>query len=213
MRIGELSRRAGVPVPTTKYYLREGLLPAGERMHANQVSYADEHVQRLRLIRTMVEVGRFPIATVREVLGELDSGERDLDGLLGVLSRTIAAEQADRVRHSSDDTGLRAAQELTGRHGLPDDPAIPYLREIADVLTAFESLGQADLAARIADTYAEAAKQVAAVDIEAISGLDRENTAVAMITGTVLGEALFAALRRLAQAQLSIRTFSDRGDS
>lgn len=29
MRIGELSRRTGVPVPTIKYYVREGLLPPG----------------------------------------------------------------------------------------------------------------------------------------------------------------------------------------
>ena len=29
--MSELSERTGVPVPTIKYYLREGLLPEGEK--------------------------------------------------------------------------------------------------------------------------------------------------------------------------------------
>ncbi|WP_346281659.1 MerR family DNA-binding transcriptional regulator, partial [Pseudonocardia sp.] len=31
MRMAELSARTGVPIPTIKFYLREGLLPPGER--------------------------------------------------------------------------------------------------------------------------------------------------------------------------------------
>jgi DNA-binding transcriptional MerR regulator len=38
MRIGELSKVTGVPVPTIKYYLREGLLPAGELSSPNQAA-------------------------------------------------------------------------------------------------------------------------------------------------------------------------------
>jgi len=30
MRISQLSAESGVPIPTIKYYLREGLLPGGE---------------------------------------------------------------------------------------------------------------------------------------------------------------------------------------
>ena len=36
MRISELARRSGLPVATVKYYLREGLLPAGEPTAATQ---------------------------------------------------------------------------------------------------------------------------------------------------------------------------------
>ena len=46
MRIAELSQKTGVPVPTIKYYLREGLLPAGELTSPNQAHYDDRHVQR-----------------------------------------------------------------------------------------------------------------------------------------------------------------------
>ena len=41
MRISELSARTGVPVATIKYYLREGLLPEGERTAPTQATYAD----------------------------------------------------------------------------------------------------------------------------------------------------------------------------
>ena len=36
MRISELSRHSGVPTTTIKFYIREGLLPAGTRSHRNQ---------------------------------------------------------------------------------------------------------------------------------------------------------------------------------
>ena len=47
MRIAELSRRSGVSVPTIKYYLREGLLAAGERTGPNQARYDEAHLRRL----------------------------------------------------------------------------------------------------------------------------------------------------------------------
>ena len=36
MRISELSRRSGVSIPTIKYYLRDGLLPADPDQGADQ---------------------------------------------------------------------------------------------------------------------------------------------------------------------------------
>ena len=56
MRIGELSKAAGVPVPTIKYYLREGLLAPGELTSPNQASYGEAHIRRLRLIRALVDL-------------------------------------------------------------------------------------------------------------------------------------------------------------
>ena len=39
MRISELSARSGVSVATIKYYLRERVLPEGERTSATQATY------------------------------------------------------------------------------------------------------------------------------------------------------------------------------
>ncbi len=204
MRIGELSRRTGVPVPTIKYYSREGLLPPGERTHANQVSYAETHVRRLRLVRAMVEVGNLPINSVRELLSTVDSPDRDIDSMLGSLQKAM-------TRRRSTDTGtpadLSGATDLVRRHGLDPTNREDHLQTIAEVQASFQELGMTRLTA-LADTYAEAAKMVAAADVAAIAELpDRDSTAEAMIIGTVLGDAFFAALRRLAHIDESQRTF------
>src|SRR4051794_30992013 len=60
MRISELSQVSGVPVATIKYYLHEGLLPAGIPTSATSASYDERHVDRLNLIRALVDVGRVP---------------------------------------------------------------------------------------------------------------------------------------------------------
>ena len=68
MRISELSTRSGVPVATIKYYLREKLLPEGQRSSPTQAAYTETHVQRLGVIRALVDAG-VGIAGVRKVVG------------------------------------------------------------------------------------------------------------------------------------------------
>ncbi|MYU47619.1 MerR family transcriptional regulator, partial [Streptomyces sp. SID7803] len=51
MRLSELSERSGIATATIKYYLREGLLPPGERLSATQAEYDESHLRRLRLVR------------------------------------------------------------------------------------------------------------------------------------------------------------------
>ena len=41
MRIAELSQKTGVPVPTIKYYLREGLLPEPVKTSRNMAYYPE----------------------------------------------------------------------------------------------------------------------------------------------------------------------------
>ena len=103
MRIAELSQTTGVPVPTIKYYLREGLLPAGELTSPNQARYDDRHVQRLRLVRVLLDIGRLPIATIRDLLTELDQPDPDVHEVLGrALPATVGTRRDQRA---GDDRG------------------------------------------------------------------------------------------------------------
>jgi DNA-binding transcriptional MerR regulator len=72
MRIPELSQRAGVPLSTIKFYIREGLLLPGERTGPNQARYQEEHIRRLELIRALREVCGLGIETTRRVLAAMD---------------------------------------------------------------------------------------------------------------------------------------------
>src|SRR3954469_13987781 len=72
MRMAELSAESGVPVATIKYYLREGLVPAGELTSPNQAQYQAKHLQRLKLVRALLDVGGLSIVDVREVVRAID---------------------------------------------------------------------------------------------------------------------------------------------
>jgi DNA-binding transcriptional MerR regulator len=212
MRIGELSRRSGVSVPTIKYYLREGLLPPGAPSGPNQADYDERHLYRLRLIRTFVDVGGLSIAAVGQVLSALDDETVEGHQLLGAAHRAIAprstAARDDRWQATRAEAAAFVAER--GWHVSPDAPA---LDQLTDVLAAIRTLGFHELRAA-AGTYADAAELVAERDLATVaargesSGDDGEARALmmeAVVTGTVLGEAMLAALRRLAQENASAR--------
>ncbi|GGQ22672.1 MerR family transcriptional regulator [Streptosporangium pseudovulgare] len=56
MRMSDPSRKSEVSAPTAKYCIREEPLPAGRRISAAQAGYDEQHLRRLRLIRTLIGV-------------------------------------------------------------------------------------------------------------------------------------------------------------
>jgi DNA-binding transcriptional MerR regulator len=205
VRIGELSRRSGVPIPTIKYYLREGLLLPGQATATNQADYTDEHLRRLRLIRALIDVGGVPVAGARDVIDALG---RDADDPLALLGE---AQEAIAPRHRPDRTTPEwaAARDqvnlLIERRGWLIHPDSLAVDQVADVLAALESLHVTELL-RDVDQYADAAESLARHEVR--STIDRPAAADRMelvVLGTVLGEALFAALRMLAHQHESAR--------
>ena len=81
MRISELSAATALPTCTIKYYLREGLLPAGHRSSRTTADYDATHMERLRLVRALIETGGLGLAAVRRVLTVIDAPDpQRLDG-------------------------------------------------------------------------------------------------------------------------------------
>lgn len=206
MRIGELSRQTQVPVPTIKYYQREGLLPPGERGRPNQVSYDEVHVRRLRLVRALVEVAALPIARIRELLGVLDAPGMALHDVLGAAQRSLPAP-AEPAEGEAWKEAQQRVDELIERRGWRVGTRNPGRAAAAAVLAAWQELGWPD-PADLLDGYAEGVEQVAAADLAAVArrGTVEEMVQVVVI-GTLLGDALVAALRRLAQEDASARSF------
>jgi hypothetical protein len=80
------------------------------------------------------------------------------------------------------------------------------LKTLADVIGRLRLLGLSDLVEQ--NRYALAAEQVAEADIRLLSRReDRDEILETMIVGTVLGDALFTTLRRIAQVEISGREF------
>ena len=80
----------------------------------------------------------------------------------------------------------------------------------ADVLARLDRLGQHEVIAAL-DAYAQAAELIAEADIAAVAEVEgRDAQADTALVGTVLGDVLVAALRRLAQEHLSAKKFQHR---
>src|SRR4051812_43757962 len=88
MRMSELSERSGISVPSIKFYQREQLLHDGEHSSATQTSYDQTHVERLRLVRVLIEVGGLSVSSVRAVLAAV-AADIPLDWAFGVAQHAI----------------------------------------------------------------------------------------------------------------------------
>jgi DNA-binding transcriptional MerR regulator len=202
MKMAQLSMTSGVPVATIKYYLREGLLPAGERQGPNQSLYGPEHLRRLRVIRGLIDVGGLSIAAAHQVIDAIDS-DLGLQHTFDIAQRTVSAT-IDPASLSPD--SINTVDELLrGWHVSPDNPG---RLAAARVLQTFTDLGQPDLSGWVPG-YAAAALAVAEADLDEIDArADRESKTEMVVIGTVLGDALFAALRRAAQEHVSAQRYA-----
>jgi DNA-binding transcriptional MerR regulator len=208
MRIAELSQKTGVPVPTIKYYLREGLLPAGELSRPNQAHYGDRHVQRLRLVRVLLDVGRLPIAVIRELLVELDQTDPNVHDVLGRALPSVVS-----TRESTEPAMVAAARtridELVERRGWLLSENASARQAAAEVLAAFDQVG-ADVG-DLLERYADVAEQIAVHDLLFVSrAADAEGMLHAAVVGSILGDSLLAALRRMTQQHESAKLFGIR---
>ncbi|MET7621062.1 MerR family transcriptional regulator [Streptomyces sp. NPDC005408] len=209
MRIGELSRRTGVPVPTIKYYIREGLLPAGRLTSPNQASYDETHERRLRLIRALLDVGGLKVAAIAEVLTAVDNPGTSVHKVLGVATDLIVPRYAGGEPDAELDAARKEVRELIARRGWLTDDDSPAGEALAMALAALKRAGHGDFA-EVLDAYADAAEQIAGADLAYVArraGLD--DLVESAVVGTVLGDSLIASLRRLAHADGSARVYEN----
>ncbi len=217
MRLAELCRRSRVPPSTVKFYIREGLLPAGEPLGRNQAAYADRHLERLELIRALREVAGLPLDVIGRVTRELERGwEGDPVGeaLSALYARAAPANPEDRgelarlrgeVRDflralpwTVDEERMLFADEIARtllevrRYLFPGYPvsALRHYAEVAWLLSERE--------------FEHAPGGGARVPVRA-RGDDVAEPTRRAILATVLFERVFSALRRSANAMRSIR--------
>ena len=202
MRMAELSTTSGIAVATIKFYLREKLLPAGESETVNQASYGAVHLDRLRLIRALIDVGGLSVASARRILEAIDS-DASLPEVFEVAQHSVSApiESSDLEPLSLADVD----ELLTGWHVSLENPG---RLAAARVLGVFRGVGQTDDRGWFA-RYAEAALLLATADLDEIeSRQGRAAKAETVVVGTVLGDALISGLRRAAQEHVTSQRYS-----
>ena len=194
MKMSELSERSGTTVATLKYYLREGLVPAGESLGATRADYSEAHLQRVRLVRALIDAG-VSVAQSKRVVETLDSPPTSRHDLLGKAQYALPASHPD-VAVSAEVTHLVAG---LGWQVSPDSPA---LRSLTGAIAAARSAG-VPLEPDSLTGYARATEGIAAVDVAAVPRDDLAAALHRVVAGTVLVDPVLAALRRLAQEHVS----------
>jgi DNA-binding transcriptional MerR regulator len=203
MKMAELSRVSGVSVATIKMYLREGLLPAGEKRGPNQALYGEVHLKRLRLVRALVTVGGLNLNSARAVISAIDS-EMPVAQAFEIAQHAVS----DSASAAPDAEALRAIDEATeGWHVSADNPG---RLQAARALDFFVGAGQWDARGWV-QRYAQAALMVAEADLDEIAERpDRASKVETVVVGTALGDALLSGLRRVAQEHVTSKRFSNR---
>nr|WP_161244483.1 MerR family transcriptional regulator [Streptomyces sp. SID1034] len=213
VKLAELSERSGVSTATIKYYLREGLLPPGRRVTATRSAYDESHLQRLRLVRALIQVGRVPVATAREVLAALEDDSLDHHHRLGIAVGALPsppepdpeAPAVDRARHTVDAL-LSRLNWLEGPHAW--GPGSPAYGTLVDAVGA---LARLNYPCDVDDLlpYARAAAELAVTDLDLVERYESPDAQVeAAVALTVLYEPVLLSLRRIAEAQESGRRFA-----
>lgn len=199
MRISELASRGGVPVATVKFYLREGLLPAGRLTSATQAQYDEEHLQRLRLVRALLAAG-LSLADARRILELVDTPPDQLLDVLaatqGVITPAVAEAEPEPARSLLADWGWCAGPELDAQ-----------LCALARALAAASAAGF-EVIPEVLVRYAVAMHAVAEAEIDHVPLHSTEEAVRYVVLGSVLMEPVLLALRRLAEADVSLRRFS-----
>ncbi|GMA37986.1 MerR family transcriptional regulator [Mobilicoccus caccae] len=208
MRISGLSERTGLPVATLKYYLREGLVPPGRATSPNQARYDDTHVERVRLIRALTEVGGLDLATVDRVLSSIDGPDVERLGVLGSAQRALlGAEFVEYDPATADEPPTSRARDWVTRRGWQVDLHDPVLDALDRAWDACEASLVGFDEGKLG-VYADAAERIAQIDVESVPP-DPHAAVRQVVLGTVLVDALLVALRRLAQQHVAVSRHGD----
>lgn len=191
MLISELSLTTGVPLATIKFYLREGLLPSGCRTAARRAEYDDHHVQRLRLVRSLVEVAGLSLSTVHRVLAAADNPAGSVNGAIEVAQSALPPFPPEGI----DTT---AATAVIDELGWSIDPTCVALKQLASAIASLQT-ADADVSPATLSEYGRAVHPLAVREVKAIPSESRESAVRYVVLGTLFYEPVLLALRRLAQ--------------
>jgi DNA-binding transcriptional MerR regulator len=203
MQLKELSERAGVSAASIKYYLREGLLPAGEIVHATRAQYGDQHLSRLRLIQALRKVVGLNIEQIRKLLRLADGGAPRLE-LLAAVQRTVLG--LDSVSTERGDIRTEAGDAVVRLRNWPDVPS-DARNALNAQLSQMESLG-IPVPLELLDAYSKAVDGIGGLDISATTAPDDVNQLIlTAAVGMHLHSRLVLKLLALAQASHTIRRY------
>lgn len=164
-----------MPIPTIKYYLREGLLPPGTATAATRAEYGESHLRRLRLSRALLEIGELPVTSIGRIVGALDDETVSLHELIGRVQYALGPHVAVPDGDPDWEAAAGEVDALIAELGWQVEAGSPARALLGGALVALRRLDSAPAGPSLR-VYAEtlgrlAALEVASVDPGAGAGL------------------------------------------
>lgn len=215
MKLRDLAERSGVSTATIKYYIRLGVLPAGEKKNATTSVYAETHLHRLALITWIRRELDLPMTAISALTEAIDDGSisnLELMGIsqnLSVMASTTTGESVDGnagpPRQGSDQDFVAEVHGALSHLGWPDisGSAVERVATALDDLTgAGYEVGEA-FVMRHARALAEIARENT---FPITDGLSRDEICLAVIRGVTLHNRLLLAMSALTHAAMAAQT-------
>lgn len=133
VKISVLAKLSGVPAPTIKHYMREGLLPEPARRTSRNMSYYDVRLaERIQVIKQLQKERFLPLKIIGEILEPPPSAEirKDLSEVhrkqLGALEPAVRAghRESRRRRGGRSRTGKSRTEILENHEVSTEDLAL-----------------------------------------------------------------------------------------
>jgi hypothetical protein len=176
----------------------------------NQRDYGQAHLRRLSLIRALIDVGGLSVATAQDVLRAVDTPELPPAAVFEAAQRAVS--QTELYSGEGSSMARERVDALIRAQGWSVSETNPGRTAAANVIDTFVVLGHPELL-RLVEDYATGALRVARADLAAVAQQpDLSAMAETVVAGTVLGDALFAALRRIAQEHVTSEQFPISGE-
>jgi DNA-binding transcriptional MerR regulator len=195
MLVSELAERADIPLATVKYYLREGLLPAGETTGPRRAEYDEDHLRRLRVLRMLREVGGVPVTSLRQVADALDDESLPVHDVMTLVADVITAGPTI----AADPPSLEIVDEVLtaiGWDGVRVE-SMDRLR-LAALVSLLNGPGPLGASVEVLTFYAGVADQLARAEVALVDNtVERPELLKQMVTGSVVYGQVFELLRQL----------------
>lgn len=213
MRISELSEQTGVPTATIKYYLREGLLPDGDKRTPRLTEYDQRHVRRLELLRILRDVGNVPVEGLKRLVAATETRGTTVQELFAVAADALAPvpPSSGPARTASREVADSIIEQAGWHHVREDAVDRDNLAATLELMSAFDTHPRDP--GEIAP-YVAIADQIARYELDHLDeGKDRIGLLEEMIVGQVVFATVLTTLRRLAEEHHAYLRFGeDRRD-
>ncbi len=210
VRIGELAKRSGVPIPTIKHYLREGLIAPARKSGRTMSWYDPALIRKLKAIKELQRRQFLPLDVIRETI-DRDAEAPDELAAADAIARVLARHGGKRSR-TRDEVLARGNSDreldVLAAAGLAV-PSGPDQRYRGDDLALLSTLGAARRAGitpemlpfEILGAYLEAIRALVAIELrmfrEGVVARAKPGEVARLTTAaTQLSERLVVLLRR-----------------